>query len=161
MNERIKQLRKTLNYTQQQFANKLGVKRNTVAQWEMGINNLTDVMIKSICREFNVNEDWLRNGNGEIFTPTPSSILETLTKEYGLSHSAYVLTEKFIKLNPEIQKEILNYLADVVVTLANFSEETLNPLETDVSKLSIDERVNLYRKELEREEKVVEKSEVC
>ncbi len=71
MNERLKKLRKTLDLTQQKFADKLGVKRNTVAQWEIGINSLTDQVITSICREFNVNEDWLRNGEGEMFIEVP------------------------------------------------------------------------------------------
>ena len=67
MNERIKKLRKALDMTQQKFADKLGVKRNTVGQWECGINSLTEQVITSICREFNVNEEWLRTGNGEMF----------------------------------------------------------------------------------------------
>lgn len=67
MNERIKKLRKELDLTQQKFADRLGVKRNTVGQWECGINAITDRVIYSICREFNVNEDWLRYGEGEIF----------------------------------------------------------------------------------------------
>lgn len=71
MNERLKKLRKILNLTQQKLAERLGVKRNTVAQWELGINALTDQVIISICREFNVNEEWLRNGTGEIFNPVP------------------------------------------------------------------------------------------
>lgn len=53
--------------TQQKFADKLGVKRNTVGQWECGINAITDQVITSICREFNVNENWLRTGQGEMF----------------------------------------------------------------------------------------------
>ena len=67
MNERLKKLRKELDLTQQKFAEKLGVKRNTVGQWECGINPLTDQTIFSICREFDVNETWLRTGEGEMF----------------------------------------------------------------------------------------------
>lgn len=67
MNERIKKIRKELDLTQQKFADRLGVKRNTVAQWELGINALTDQVLTSICREFNVNEEWLRYGTGEMF----------------------------------------------------------------------------------------------
>ena len=66
MNERIRRLRKTLDMTQQEFADKLGVKRNTVGQWECGINGITDQVAISICREFNVNENWLRTGEGEM-----------------------------------------------------------------------------------------------
>lgn len=67
MNERLKKLRKTLDMTQQAFSDKLGVKRNTVGQWEIGRNEPSDAIIFSICREFNVNENWLRTGEGEMF----------------------------------------------------------------------------------------------
>lgn len=67
LNERLKKLRKTLDLTQQQLAEHLGVKRNTVAQWELGINAITEQVITSICREFDVNKEWLRTGEGEMF----------------------------------------------------------------------------------------------
>lgn len=69
MNERIKELRKALGLTQQKFADKIGVKQNTVAQYEMGRNQPIDTVITLICREFHVNEDWLRYGEGEMFRP--------------------------------------------------------------------------------------------
>lgn len=67
MKDRIKKIRKELDLTQQKFADRLGVKRNTVGQWECGINAITDQVITSVCREFNVNEHWLRDGTGEMF----------------------------------------------------------------------------------------------
>lgn len=67
MQERIKTLRKTLGLTQKQFAEKIGVKQNTVAQYEIGRNIPTDMAINLICREFGVNEIWLRTGVGDPF----------------------------------------------------------------------------------------------
>lgn len=67
MGERIKELRKFLGLTQQEFSEKIGVKRNTVAQYEMGRNPPIDTVITLICREYNVNETWLRTGEGEMF----------------------------------------------------------------------------------------------
>ena len=67
MNERIKELRKVLNLTQQEFADKLNIKRGAIANYEIGRNEPIDAVISLICKEFNVNEDWLRNGEGEIF----------------------------------------------------------------------------------------------
>lgn len=67
MNRRINELRKTLNLTMDKFGEKLGVKKNTISQWESGVNNITEQMIKSICREFHVNEIWLRTGEGDMF----------------------------------------------------------------------------------------------
>ncbi len=67
MNERIKELRKALGLTQQRFAEIIGVKQNTVAQYEIGRNQPIDTVITLICREFNVDENWLRTGEGEMF----------------------------------------------------------------------------------------------
>lgn len=67
MCDRIKILRKTLKLTQQAFAESLGVSRDTIANVEGGRIEIKDIFILSICREFNVNENWLRTGEGEMF----------------------------------------------------------------------------------------------
>lgn len=67
LNERLKKIRKELDLTQQEFADKIGVKRNTIATYESGRNEPIDAVVSLICREFNVNEEWLRTGKGEMF----------------------------------------------------------------------------------------------
>lgn len=67
MKERLKQLRKTLDLTQQEFADKLKVPRNTIGGYEVGKSNPSDAAVNNICNIFNVNEEWLRTGNGEMF----------------------------------------------------------------------------------------------
>ena len=69
MKDRLKELRKALHLTQQKLADKLGVKQKTIEKYEMGRNEPSDAVIVSICREFGVSEDWLRNGNGDMFIP--------------------------------------------------------------------------------------------
>lgn len=64
MNERLKALRKRLGYTQQEMADRLGIKRNTFANYEIGRNKPIDAVITLICKEFGVNEVWLRTGEG-------------------------------------------------------------------------------------------------
>lgn len=64
---RIKNLRKALNLTQQAFANRLKVSRNTIAKYETGDNAPSAAVISLICKEFNVSEEWLQNGTGEMF----------------------------------------------------------------------------------------------
>ena len=66
MGERIKKVRKALDLTQREFGERISIKQNSVAQIEMG-RNTSDQTIVSICREFNVNETWLRTGEGEMF----------------------------------------------------------------------------------------------
>lgn len=68
--ERIKLLRKErLNLTLDKFGQRLGVGKSAISDIERGRNNLSDQMLVSICREFNVSESWLRTGEGEMFIP--------------------------------------------------------------------------------------------
>ena len=66
MKNRIKQIRKSKGMTQVEFGEKIGVKGNTITNYENGIRTPTDAVILSICREFDINEEWLRTGNGEM-----------------------------------------------------------------------------------------------
>ena len=70
-NERVKSLRKELGLTLEKFGERIGVKKASISAIETGRRDLTDHMFKSICREFNVSPDWLRDGSGEMF-PTMS-----------------------------------------------------------------------------------------
>lgn len=67
LKERIKQVRKDFKLTQVEFGEKIGVKGNTITNYENGLRNPTDAVILSICREFSVNEHWLRTGEGEPY----------------------------------------------------------------------------------------------
>ena len=67
MKERLKALRKELHLTQQEFADRVGISRGNIGAYEVGKNAPSDAVISLICREFHVNEEWLRTGNGEMF----------------------------------------------------------------------------------------------
>lgn len=68
MKDRIKKIRKSFNLTQVKFGERIGVKGNTVTNYETGLRTPTDAVLKSICREFHVREEWLKTGNGEMFS---------------------------------------------------------------------------------------------
>ena len=67
MKDRIKKLRKELNLTQRALADAVGVKQNTIAQYEIGRNEPQNAVITLICKKYSVNETWLRTGEGEMF----------------------------------------------------------------------------------------------
>ena len=69
MNNRIKTIRTTANLTQQEFADKLGIKRGTIANYELGRNEPIDAVIRMICQEFGISEKWLRTGEGDMRIP--------------------------------------------------------------------------------------------
>lgn len=162
MNERIKKLRKSKNLSMEKFGEKLGVGKVAISYIESGKRGVTDQMVKSICREFGVTEEWLRYGTGEMKEIDASEELEALAVRYKLSHGAQIAVEKFVNMEDEDQQVLLNYFKEVAAALASddVSEAPAPPPALDLSKLSIDEKVALYRQELEREEKAREKSEV-
>lgn len=67
MKDRIKKIRKELDLTQQEFADRIGIARGNIAAYEVGKNAPSDSVISLICREFSVNENWLRTGEGDMF----------------------------------------------------------------------------------------------
>lgn len=67
MQFRIKELRTSLGLTQQKFADKLGIARGNIAAYEVGKNAPSDAVISLICTKFNISEDWLRTGTGEMY----------------------------------------------------------------------------------------------
>lgn len=68
MNERLKSVRRELSLSQEAFGKRLGVTGAGISKIESGDRNITEQMILAICREFNVNEKWLRDGTGEMFS---------------------------------------------------------------------------------------------
>lgn len=65
--ERVKEARKSLDLTLEKFGERLGVGKTAISNIECGNRSLTDQMCKSICREFNISEEWLRDGTGDMF----------------------------------------------------------------------------------------------
>lgn len=78
--ERVKEVRKSLGLTLEKFGEKVGVTKQTVSRIENGINNLTEQMIKSICREFSVDYIWLTTGEGEMFVDSDDDFMEKIDR---------------------------------------------------------------------------------
>ena len=113
MNERIKSLRKEVGLTQKSFAEKIKVAPNSIARYELGDRKPSDAIINSICREFNVNEEWLRTGQGEMF------VLDTDTD---------FLYGKALKRNNNFQMRLLN-------AILQLDDDELEVIEKLVEKL--------------------------
>lgn len=80
INDRVRILRKNLGLTLEKFGNRLGVGKNAISRIETGKNGVTDQMIKSICREFNVDYIWLTTGEGEMFQDSDEVFLEQIDR---------------------------------------------------------------------------------
>lgn len=96
--ERIKEIRRSLNLTLEKFGEKLGVGKAAISNIEKGNRNLTEQMAKSICREYNVNYDFLVDGEGEMFSDLPDTVLDELCMQYDLDAYDKKLLEVYLEL---------------------------------------------------------------
>lgn len=114
LGERIKKLRKALNLTQQEFANRIGSKRNTVATYEMGRTDPSSAIVSLIHREFSVSEEWLRTGEGEMFIPSPEEDLNELIRQHRLDDLDRQILLEFIKLTDDERAVFKKYLRNLI-----------------------------------------------
>lgn len=128
MKERLKQLRKTLDLTQQEFAEKLGIKRSTMATYESGRNEPIDAVISLICREFDVNEHWLRTGTGEMFTHQTDDEQLTSFIVKILANKSTSFKRKFISMLSALDESDWDVLEKMVTLLKKRTDSISPPL---------------------------------
>lgn len=150
-NERLGILRKKLDLTLEKFGEKIGVTGSAVGNIEKGRRTLTEQVVKSVVREFNVNEDWLRTGVGEMFIESKESHLSELAKQYALDDMEVKIVEAFLELSPDKRAAIKEYVSVLAKSFVEKSEE-------EIIQEKIDKEVEAYRRELEIEARVKEKS---
>lgn len=113
MNERIKLLRTILGLSGEKFGERIGLSKFAISNIETGKNNLTEQTIISLCREYNVNEEWLRTGNGEMFIETKESFLENISKQFSLDDLDIKIIESYLNLSPDGREFIKNYIKSI------------------------------------------------
>lgn len=113
MNERLKKLRTALGLSGEKFGEKIGLSRMAISNLENNKYNITEQTIISICREYNVNEKWLRTGEGEMFIETKESFLENISKQYSLDDLDIKIIESYLNLSPDGREFIKNYIKSI------------------------------------------------
>ena len=119
MKERLKKLRKALDLTQQEFADRIGISRGNIATYETRDGSPGNSVINLICREFNVNETWLRTGAGEMFVEAPSDTLDALVQEYHLDRFGRTVVEKMLNLNEKQWAVFHDFAMEVLESLSD------------------------------------------
>ncbi len=160
--ERIKEARKYLGLTLEKFGEKLGVGKTAISKLEKGERNLTDQMVKSICREFSISEEWLRTGSGNMRIPIEDEAAAAVSDLVEKSNPLYDVIKGIMvayqKLDGPSREVIDQFILDAVSQRSR-PQKAPEPAAPDLSDLSIDEKVELYRQELEREKKVAGESQ--
>ena len=117
MNERLKKIRTDIKLTQKQMSEKIGVTEATVSRMESGKSSITEQTIKMLCNEFNINETWLRTGEGEMYVVSEQDeeLAEALA-EISLSDNEKLkkIVQKLTKLNDK-EIDTINDLIDLLL----------------------------------------------
>ena len=163
MVDRIVSLREKLNMNQEDFAKKIGVSRNFISLVETTKRNLSDRTIVDICREFNVNEKWLRTGEGEMFNQSLENTVDRLCAELHASELESGIIRAYFRIDPRIREPFMQrmiqemqseYAALAPVSAESEQSEPVQPVEqktpTPVSESGLDISDENFMEHLQR-----------
>ncbi len=147
MHERVRMLRTMLKLTRVAFGFKLGVSSDVINNIERGRVPLKEPLLKLICSVFNVNEAWLRTGEGAIFAEIPESELDILLKTHNLTRQDYAIIQKFVSAPPEVRGVLEAFIVETANAILN--AEKAAPAETVILNAA-HERTDRESSEAER-----------
>lgn len=143
MHERIRELRKNyLHMSQTEFGKRLGVSRSVVKNIELDALARPDQklsLIKLMCKEFSVSEEWLLNGTGPMLLQDNTSISRRMASEYRLSERECAVVSAFLELEPQDRAAVMRYIDSIVDKLSSpttftQSEDSVEALEEEYKK---------------------------
>ena len=108
MNKRIREIRECKNLSQTKFAEMLGMTRSMISNMELGLVDVPDYRIKAICKTYNVNEQWLRTGEGEMFNDEHPPSLDALSELHNLDDLSRATIEEYIQMPEGARKNFLD-----------------------------------------------------
>lgn len=109
MNQRVKEVRKALGLSGEKFGEPIGVTKTAISLLESGKNNITDQMVKSICLAYNVNETWLRTGEGQMFNQEDEFLFD-IKKQYKLNDFQVDLIKTYLELDDKDRASIDKFI---------------------------------------------------
>lgn len=148
MNRRIASIRKISNLTQDDFGTRIGLSRNYVWMIEKGERIPSDRTIADICREFNVNEHWLRTGEGEMFKEETEFSLDQYMKEHGRTELELEIAKAYFALPQNIRKIVLDQFVSVVLKAK--SNEESEKSERDQLHAELDRQIDMEKEATEK-----------
>lgn len=119
MNQRLKEVREKLGLSQRDFAKRTDIGQSTLAMFETGSRIPKDIHINRICQEFNINEEWLRTGEGDMFfKPKVNDLVSRAAKLLGEKDPVFeAFVETYSKLDPRNREILLNFGMDFLKCL--------------------------------------------
>ena len=107
MNTRLHYLRKSLKLSQEDFGKRLGVTGASISRLEKGERNITEQMILSICREYNVREEWIRIGSMAMYIEESTFSLDDFVKKNQATDLELEIMKAYFELDSDLRKTVI------------------------------------------------------
>lgn len=136
--ERIKELRLSQEprMSQEQFARRIGATPTVISRYEAGLREVPSTVIHSVCREFNVNREWLVNGRGEMTVPTASRTLDEVARRYSESRTFRAILDVYAGLDDTSRAMFERYIERLTEVLAEGGDTTKVTIEPPEAQLA-------------------------
>lgn len=114
INHRVKQIRLSLRLSQPKFGEKLGVSRDVISNIELERVEPKEILLKHICKTYNVNPLWLAEGKGEMFFDVSEGLIEDLAIEYELTETEKKIVSNFVKLPADERVQVIETIKKII-----------------------------------------------
>lgn len=140
MKERFKELRKNLDLSQTDFAERMGVTRSVINNIERGVVEPKEYLVNLVCKTYGANRAWLETGEGEMFYPEMDDVLGLLAQKYQLDERKTALIRAYLEMPQDKQEAVLAYAEGVVDALRLIGQTS----SVDDGKSSVDDEEKRY-----------------
>lgn len=134
INQRIKELRKSLVLNQSDFGARIGLKNSAISKLEQDGNTVVDQNKRIICDKFHVSMHWLETGEGEMYTPdAPSDIFDSMREELHLSIVEENILRKYFQLEAGSRQAVTDFIVSIGKAAADPSQPSVDPIQQELA----------------------------
>ena len=146
MNDRIKEIREDQKLSRAAFGKRLGVSGDVINNLERGRVEPKDPIIKLICSEYSVNEDWLRTGSGSMYIEPDTFSLDEFVKQHGGTEIDLQIVKTYFELPPEVRTLLIERFRNVLAGPAAVSFAPAAAVPASTEDMTVEEAEELYKK---------------
>lgn len=122
MNNRFIELRKSLNLTQKEMGDAIGISNSGVSNIEKGLRSVTEKHIRLLSVTFHINEEWLRTGEGEMIAASANTVFDEFAQHYALTREEQATARFLLNLSRDERAAVLQYVKRLAAELAKIEE---------------------------------------
>ena len=155
INQRVKCVRNALSMNQTEFGAKLAVSQNYLSNIEKGYRDVTEKILKLICLEFNVNENYLRNGTDPMFNQSETFSLDEYAREHNASDIDIEILKIYLNLDKDVRKKIISDFKKIFVENKSTYMDNEPPHVKEEIQAEKEKNINIFEQKPKQKPKTI------